>query len=116
MDEYKVKPYEPLKAGTYKVKGRKGSAKSAKQRANHRALATYLGTELANEAEPLPQRTIPAPAAEPEENDLYCWPWIGVIVNILNDPKNDNEVESSDYWLKKFSKYKRLEIEIFWLL
>ncbi|KAG8379731.1 hypothetical protein BUALT_Bualt07G0119900 [Buddleja alternifolia] len=144
INEYKVKPYELLKAGTYKVKGpngslrcpfcagkkkqdylynhlyqhaigvAKGSAKSAKQRANHLALSTYLETELANEAEPLPQKTAPAPAAEPEKNELYCWPWVGIIVNIVNEPKNGNGVDSSDYWLKKFSKYKPLEIELFW--
>ncbi|KAI3463456.1 hypothetical protein Pfo_020119 [Paulownia fortunei] len=144
INEYKEKPYELLKAGTYKIRGpngtlrcpfcagkkkqdyqynhllqhaigvAKGSAKSAKQRANHLALATYLETDLASEAEPLPQRTIPSPVAKPEQNELYCWPWVGIIANIRNEPKNVNRVDNCGYWMNKFSKYKPLEIEIFW--
>ncbi|KAI3455251.1 hypothetical protein Pfo_011914 [Paulownia fortunei] len=145
IDEYKEKPYELLKAGTYKVKGPNGSLRcpfcagkkkqdyqynhllqhaigvakgsanrSAKQKANHLALATFLETDLANEAEPLPQHTVPLPAAKPEKSELYCWPWVGIIANILNEPKNGDSVDSYGYWLKKFSKYKPIEIEMFW--
>ncbi|PIN04135.1 hypothetical protein CDL12_23335 [Handroanthus impetiginosus] len=144
INEYKEKPYELLKAGTYKVKGpngslrcpfcagkkkqdyqynhllqhaigvAKGSARSAKQRANHLALHEFLENDLANEAGPLPQPTVPLPVAKPEKSELYCWPWVGIVANIVNEPKNDDCVDSSDYWLKKFSKYKPIEIEMFW--
>ncbi|KAK4485812.1 hypothetical protein RD792_008459 [Penstemon davidsonii] len=145
IEEYKEKPYELLKAGTYKVKGpngtlrcpfcagkkkqvyqynhlyqhaigvAKGSAlRSAKQKANHLALASYLANYLSDEAETLPQRVEPASVATPEQTELYCWPWVGIVANIIREPKNANRVDSSSYWLSKFSKYKPLEILIFW--
>lgn len=147
INEYKEKPYELLKAGTYKVKGpngalrcpfcagkkkqdyqynhlfqhaigvSKGSAnRSAKQRANHLALSEYLETYLAEDAEPVPQRAAPAPAPadKPKQHELYCWPWVGIVANILNTSKDDNSVDTFGYLLKKFSKYKPLDIEIFW--
>ncbi|CAA2952775.1 factor of DNA methylation 1-like [Olea europaea var. sylvestris] len=146
INEYVEKPYEELKAGVYKVKGRNGtlrcpfcagkkkqdyqynhlfqhaigagkgsSNRSAKQKANHLALAKYLETDLAEMAEPLPQHVVtPAPAVKSEQNDLYCWPWTGIVNNILNEPGNEQCVDSSGYWLEKFSKYKPLKVEIFW--
>ncbi|KAF7124986.1 hypothetical protein RHSIM_Rhsim12G0187900 [Rhododendron simsii] len=94
----------------------KGSAnRRAKQKANHLALATYLENDLANEAEPLPPKVIEvAPVSEKsEQNDLYCWPWTGIVTNIIDEPGNGKELGSREYWLKKFSKYKPLEVEIF---
>ncbi|XP_073123435.1 factor of DNA methylation 1-like [Henckelia pumila] len=151
INEYKEKPYELLKAGTYKVKGpngtlrcpfcagkkkqdyqynhlfqhaigvSKGSAnRSAKQRANHLALSEYLEAYLAEDAEPVPQRAAPAPAPatapadKPQQQEFYCWPWVGIVSNILNTSKDDDSVDTRGYLLKKFSKYKPLEIEIFW--
>lgn len=94
----------------------KGSAnRRAKQKANHLALATYLENDLANEAEQLPPKVIEvAPVSEKsEQNDLYCWPWTGIVTNIIDEPGNGKELGSREYWLKKFSKYKPLEVEIF---
>ncbi|KAL2485797.1 Factor of DNA methylation 1 [Abeliophyllum distichum] len=95
--------------------GKGSSNRSAKQKANHLALAKYLETDLADKAEPLLQHVVtPAPAVKSEQNDLYCWPWTGIITNILNEPSNGQCVDSSEYWLKHFSKYKPLQVEIFW--
>ncbi|XP_058195802.1 factor of DNA methylation 1-like [Rhododendron vialii] len=94
----------------------KGSAnRRAKQKANHLALATYLENDLANEAEQLPPKVIEvAPVSEKsEQNDLFCWPWTGIVTNIIDEPGNGKELGSREYWLKKFSKYKPLEVEIF---
>ncbi|KAI8529381.1 hypothetical protein RHMOL_Rhmol12G0221200 [Rhododendron molle] len=93
----------------------KGSAnRSAKQKANHLALATYLENDLANEAEQLPPKVIEvAPAyKKSEQNDLYCWPWTGIVTNIIDESGNGKELGSSEYWLKKFSKYRPSEVEI----
>ncbi|GFQ06746.1 factor of DNA methylation 1 [Phtheirospermum japonicum] len=140
INEYKEKPYELLKSGTYKIRGpngtfrcpfcagkkkqdyqfnhllqhaigsAKGTARSAKQRANHLALATYLEKDQATEAEPVPQRVIPQPsAAAPEQ---YIWPWVGILANIQTEGKSASR--DCGYWLDKFSKYKPLQIEIFW--
>lgn len=93
----------------------KGSAnRSAKHKGNHLALAEYLENELANEAELQPQRVAkPATTATSEKNELFCWPWSGIIVNILNESENGEEVQNNEYWLKRFCKYKPLEITMF---
>ncbi|KAH6831500.1 XH/XS domain-containing protein [Perilla frutescens var. hirtella] len=137
INEYKEKPYELLKAGTYKVKGPNGSlrcpfcagkkkqdyqynhllqhaigvakgsaSRSAKQKANHLALFTFLEKELADQAEPLPQVSVPLPASKPEKSELYCWPWMGIVANVQDEPKNGDCGDRHGYWLKKFSKYK----------
>ncbi|KAL3528960.1 hypothetical protein ACH5RR_008282 [Cinchona calisaya] len=114
IKDYKEKPLEELKAGIYDVKG--SANRSAKQKANHLALAEYLETELVNKAEPLPQHvTAPVISDKSDQNnELYCWPWRGIVVNILNETKSGKAVDSSAYWLNKFSKYKPLEVKIFW--
>lgn len=143
IHEYKEKPYELLKAGTYKVKGPNGSlrcpfcagrkkqdyqynhllqhaigvakgsaSRSSKQKANHLALATFLEKDMASEAEPLPQPAVPTPVSRPEKSELYCWPWIGIVANIPEEPKGGDSADRNAYWLKKFSKYKPLEIEM----
>ncbi|KAL6570433.1 hypothetical protein OROMI_014947 [Orobanche minor] len=142
ISEYKEKPYELLKTGTYKIRGPngtfrcpfcagkkkqdyqfnhllqhaigsgKGTARSAKQRANHLALATYMENDLGIEVEPLPQRVIPPPSTSKLEQ--YIWPWFGIVANVQNESKNFNHEDECGYWLNKFSKYKPSEIEIFW--
>ncbi|CAI9113890.1 OLC1v1014589C1 [Oldenlandia corymbosa var. corymbosa] len=94
----------------------KGSAsRSGKQKANHLALAEYMQTELANMAEPQPQRvTAPVAVIKSEQNELYCSPWTGVVVNILSEPESGKPVDSSSYWLNRFSKFKPLEVKLFW--
>ncbi|XP_057786999.1 factor of DNA methylation 1-like isoform X2 [Salvia miltiorrhiza] len=144
INEYKEKPYELLKAGTYKVKGPNGSfrcpfcagkkkqdyqynhlfqhaigvakgaaSRSAKQKANHLALATFLENDLANEAEPLPQQSVPLPASKPGESELYCWPWVGIVANIQDESKSGDCADHCGYLLKKFSRYKPINIEMF---
>ncbi|KAL6972888.1 hypothetical protein U1Q18_027064 [Sarracenia purpurea var. burkii] len=93
----------------------KGSSnRSAKQKANHLALAMYLESDLASEAEPPPNviELFPAPEKS-EQNDQYCWPWTGIVTNIVNETMNGKELDGSEYWLKKFGKFKPVEVEIF---
>ncbi|KAK2970276.1 hypothetical protein RJ640_021351 [Escallonia rubra] len=93
----------------------KGSAnRSAKQKANHLALAKYLETDLANAVEK-PQVAEPAPVAQQsEQNELYCWPWTGIVVNIVSELTNEKVVGSKGYWLKRFSRHKPVDVEIYW--
>lgn len=73
----------------------------------------YLEADLANEAEQPPPVIEVAPVSETsEQNDLYCWPWTGIVRNIVQSPKNGKEIGSSEYLLKKFNKFKLLEVEI----
>lgn len=91
------------------------SHRSAKQKANHLALANYLKNELADEADPLPQHVVtPDPADISDQTELYCWPWTGIIVNIHNKREYGKDLASSSYWLKKFTNFKPLSVELFW--
>lgn len=94
----------------------KGSAnRNAKQKANHLALARYLENDLVSAADPVqrPATPSPSPVSKDPEKELYVWPWMGVIVNILVD-EDRKLVCDSAYWLKKFSKYRPLDVYIFW--
>ncbi|GMH14309.1 hypothetical protein Nepgr_016150 [Nepenthes gracilis] len=93
----------------------KGSAnRSAKQKANHLALAKFLEEDLANVSDQANRIAEPSPAPDTnEQEELYCWPWMGIIVNMVSDPKSGTPVSDSNYWLKVFSKYKPVEVEIF---
>lgn len=138
-----VKPYEALRNGSHKVRNingtlrcpfcagkkkqeygykdllqhasgvAKGAAhRRAKQKANHLALAKYLEVDLSNVAAQASRIAEPEPrASEPEE--LYCWPWVGIIVNIVKDAQTARQLADSGFWMKTFSKYKPLEVEVF---
>ncbi|OIW16946.1 hypothetical protein TanjilG_08336 [Lupinus angustifolius] len=87
----------------------KGSAnRSAKQKANHLALAKYMEIDLASEAEQIQALDhLPQPVNQPlPQDELYVWPWMGIIVNVVN--KSDD----SSYWLKEFARYKPVDARI----
>ncbi|KAL9265041.1 Factor of DNA methylation 1-like protein [Drosera capensis] len=93
----------------------KGSAnRDAKQKANHLALSKFLQTELANASAYVNQipELRPVPQANGQE-ELYCWPWIGIIVNVVEDAKTGKPLTDGGYWLDAFSKYKPLEVVFF---
>ncbi|GJX85487.1 factor of DNA methylation 1-like protein [Tanacetum coccineum] len=94
----------------------KGSSnRNSKQKANHLALAIYLENDLAGEAEqPLKVAAPIPPAPVSEENDLFCWPWTGIVVNILKEAENGEDVEDSKYWMTRFERYKPESVEILW--
>ncbi|XP_071729397.1 factor of DNA methylation 1-like [Rutidosis leptorrhynchoides] len=92
--------------------GNVSSNRSAKQKANHLALRLYLENEFANEAEIALKVTPPVPATpNSDENELFCWPWTGIVVNIF---KEAEDVENTSYWMMRFSKYKPVGVEILW--
>lgn len=92
----------------------KGSAnRSAKQKANHVALAMFMENDLDALPAQIMKQPEPQPSNETSEQEvLYCWPWIGIIVNIENDLKHGTFIDDKGYWLKEFSKYKPVEAEI----
>lgn len=94
----------------------KGSAnRSAKQKANHLALARYLEIDLANESDIAPPPIPPKPTPETaEKDDRYVWPWMGIVMNILVDEKNNEDIGDGGYLLSKFSKFKPLEVNLLW--
>ncbi|XP_010537880.1 PREDICTED: factor of DNA methylation 1 [Tarenaya hassleriana] len=145
IDEYSEKPYKLLQSGKFKVKvngtlrcpfcsGKKkqdykykelfahasgvarGSAnRSAKQKANHLALANYLEKDLAGDAERLPCPPVPlSKQLEPKPGDIYVWPWMGIVVNPVNRSDDKESLLDSGYWLKRLSKFTPLGVESFW--
>lgn len=111
----KIKNYKYIELLQHATDAGKGSSnRSAKQKANHLALAQYLENDLADEAEELPQ--VPAPVL-PEsfrsQNDIL-YPLTGIVVNIVNDYHRGRRIYSEQYLMEKFSKYKPKEIVLFW--
>ncbi|XWS20521.1 hypothetical protein CRYUN_Cryun31cG0108700 [Craigia yunnanensis] len=94
----------------------KGSAnRSAIQKANHLALAKYLEIDLAGEVDQTLCPTVPqAMTQTPEQTDLYVWPWMGIIMNIVAESKDKDALHDQGYWLKRFAKYKPLDVQCFW--
>ncbi|GMI81991.1 factor of DNA methylation 1, IDN2 PARALOG 1, INVOLVED IN DE NOVO 2 (IDN2) - LIKE 1 [Hibiscus trionum] len=94
----------------------KGSAnRSAKQKANHLALAKYLEVDLAGEADETSLPTVPPVVNQiPEQTEFYVWPWMGIIMNIVADSKTIDAYHDKGYWLRRFVKYKPLDVQCFW--
>ncbi|KAF8393058.1 hypothetical protein HHK36_021299 [Tetracentron sinense] len=92
--------------------GKGSSNRSAKQKANHLALAKYLETDIANESGPTQCTVEPEPVTKhPEQEDLFVWPWTGVVVNMLTK-QDGKEVGENAFWLKEFSKYRPVEVHV----
>ncbi|XVE78406.1 hypothetical protein DITRI_Ditri13aG0142300 [Diplodiscus trichospermus] len=96
----------------------KGSAnRSVMQKANHLALAKYLEVDLASEIDQTLHPTVPQQEVvnqTPEQTDLYVWPWMGIIMNIEAELKDKGVLQDQAYWLKRFAKYKPLDVQCFW--
>ncbi|KAG2321298.1 hypothetical protein Bca52824_014511 [Brassica carinata] len=147
IDDYSEKPYLKLQTGEYKVKVNgmlrcpfcsdkkkrdykykeliahasgvsTAVSRSAKQKANHLALAKYLENELvAGDAEGLPSRP-PLPLlneTEPKQGDVYVWPWMGVVINPLRGSDDKGVLLDSAYWLKRLSRFKPVDVNVFWV-
>ncbi|KAL2338202.1 hypothetical protein Fmac_012648 [Flemingia macrophylla] len=88
--------------------GKGSTNRSAKQRANHLALAKYLETDLIGEADPIQRLALLQAVNQPlRQDDLYVWPWTGIIVNIKGKPVD------AGYWLKEFARFKPIGFHIF---
>lgn len=97
----------------------KGANRTAKQKANHLALAKYMEKHLPNEltlsvkniSEPrhtdstAGQDSVMKPS---DNNDQYVWPWTGVIVNYLSKPRDGDE----EYIMKEFSRFRPVKVQI----
>ncbi|XWS11715.1 hypothetical protein CRYUN_Cryun37aG0023100 [Craigia yunnanensis] len=95
--------------------GKGSSNRSAIQKANHLALAKYLEIDLAGEVDQTLRPTVPQAVNQtPEQTDLYVWPWMGIIMNIVAESKDKDALHDQGYWLKRFAKYKPLDVQCFW--
>jgi hypothetical protein len=48
-----------------------------------------------------------------QQDDIYVWPWMGIIVNIVCEPGDTKTFHCSEYWLKRLDKFKPLGVHIF---
>ncbi|CAN8293191.1 unnamed protein product [Cochlearia groenlandica] len=146
IEEYSEAPYLKLRNGKYKVKvngmlrcpfcsGKKkqdykykelfahasgvskgSSNRSAKQKANHLALAKFLENDLAGHAEPLPRPSVPQlNRSEAKPGDIYVWPWMGIVMNAVKETDDKEAMLDSAYWLKRLSRFKPVEVNAFWV-
>lgn len=92
----------------------KGAAhRSAKQKAIHLALARYLEVDMGFGSAQNSGAAEPEPQPIEQKEEVYCWPWIGVVVNIVDDGKAGKQLADGGFWMKTFSKYKPLGVEVF---
>ncbi|KAK9274866.1 hypothetical protein L1049_022120 [Liquidambar formosana] len=89
--------------------------RSGKQKANHLALTKYLENDIADESSSTQHKAEPRSVAENHEQDeLFVWPWKGIVANIMRKPKREKEVNESVHWLRKFSEYKPIGVHVIW--
>ncbi|KAI3987849.1 hypothetical protein MKX01_020963 [Papaver californicum] len=91
--------------------GKGSSNRSAMQKVNHLALAKYLETDLADASfEPTKSAVQPETVCNPPEQDnLFVWPWTGIVVNLSTKQEDENAS-----LFKDFSKYKPLKVHTLW--
>ncbi|KAF6171262.1 hypothetical protein GIB67_036930 [Kingdonia uniflora] len=92
--------------------GKGSSRQKPRQRANHLALVKYLESDLSD----VPVSKLPIVVVEPllkpvEQEELFVWPWTGIIRNILVKP-NDQKLSSLKM---EFSRYKPRDIHMLWI-
>lgn len=76
--------------------GKGGSQKrTARDKANHLALAKYLETDLADVPGPSQTSAKVDVPAECDGDEMFVWPWIGIIVNIPTEWKDGRFVGGS---------------------
>ncbi|KAK1320991.1 hypothetical protein QJS10_CPA03g01641 [Acorus calamus] len=105
------------------------SKKRGKDRAPHLALATYMKTVLADDAgpsqpknpvqKPLPSKADESNGAENQEvtekEELFVWPWTGILVNLPTEWKNGKQVGGSGSKLRdQLARFHVLKVTPLW--
>ncbi|XP_039136833.1 protein INVOLVED IN DE NOVO 2-like [Dioscorea cayenensis subsp. rotundata] len=146
VDEYEARSYLNMKTGNTKVKRSSGiyrcpfcvgkkklvysykdllqhaigvgsSNRSGKVKANHRAMAKYMKTDL-SEAVPLIPHLVneeKPPLPIPKQDNQFVWPWNGIIVNIPTEWKDGQLVGDSASRLKEsLSRFNPVRVVTLW--
>ncbi|PKU68188.1 hypothetical protein MA16_Dca012857 [Dendrobium catenatum] len=119
IPEQEDKAYSELKSGKYKVKRSNGmyrcpfclgkkkrdyhykdllqhstgigsSNRTAKVKANHLALSKYLDKYLTENANPSVE-SVSQNSSKTEQEELFVWPWMGILVNLLTEFNKDGK-------------------------
>ncbi|WVZ59770.1 hypothetical protein U9M48_009869 [Paspalum notatum var. saurae] len=141
--EYKDKIYAQLRAGKLKVKhgekalhcpfclGKKkqdynlndllqhatgiGAAlkRSAKVRATHLGLAMFLEKDIAGTLEKPLQIVLYKPKAPKNDEEIFVWPWMGIVVNLQHELKGERfSMGSGERLGAQFSRFRPLHATI----
>lgn len=143
--EHKEKTYAQLRGGKWKVKhgenafrcpfcpGKKkqeynlkdllqhatgiGAAlkRSAKVKATHLGLAMFLEKDIASSLEKPLQIVVYKPKTPKSEEELFVWPWMGIVTNLPYELKAKECLRGSEERLKaQLSRFRPLEVTILW--
>ncbi|XP_057969603.1 factor of DNA methylation 1-like [Malania oleifera] len=97
--------------------GTGSSNRSIKEKVNHLALAKYLEKDIAHESGALQSqdemKSIGKVTEHPKQNELFVWPWKGIVANI-SKPRHFNEVSECEHWLRKFSEHEPRNVHFIW--
>ncbi|KAA8534199.1 hypothetical protein F0562_031607 [Nyssa sinensis] len=69
--------------------------RSARDKANHLALAKYLEMDLAVVAGPSEPMAEADPLADCDRDEMFVWPWTGIVVNLPTETKDGRYVGGS---------------------
>lgn len=92
-----------------------GSAnrRSAKNKAKHLALARYLKESLVDDSRSTLSKAEPGQVIEQlKQDELFVWPWKGIVANIPRQQKHEKVVNESVHWLRKFIQYQPVEAQV----
>lgn len=91
------------------------SKRKAKVKATHLALAQYLKNDLASSFESSMQLAIVEQKPPKNEEEMFVWPWMGILVIVPTALKDENFVRESENRLRaQFSRFRPLQVTILW--
>ncbi|XP_020274806.1 factor of DNA methylation 5-like [Asparagus officinalis] len=145
IDEYEDKSYKCLKSGELKVQisdnsykcpfctGKKkqdyrykelfqhanaigtSSNRGAKVKAKHRALANYMKNDIDETSSSLQLMVVAPEPPEPAGEDIFMFPWMGILVNVPTEWKDGRYVGGSGTKLKEqLSRFHPLKVTPLW--
>uniref|UniRef100_A0A804JAN7 XS domain-containing protein n=1 Tax=Musa acuminata subsp. malaccensis TaxID=214687 RepID=A0A804JAN7_MUSAM len=97
IDAYEEKIYRRFEAGRYKVRKTDNtcaSKRSGKVKAKHRAMAKFLSNATSSTRPMVLQPS----SSKSQSEELFVWPWMGVVANILTEFKNGRCIGESGNW------------------
>ncbi|XP_078446272.1 factor of DNA methylation 5-like [Wolffia australiana] len=106
-----------LKDLTQHANGISASNRTGKAKVNHEALSKYISADLATASvsSQLPMIITNEPFEEPDQDELYVVPWMGILVNIPTRQENGKWVGESLVKIKeKLSRFKPKRVYPLW--
>lgn len=88
------------------------SKRSAKVRASHLGLAMFLEKDIASSLEQ-PLQIVPYKPKTPKDEEIFVWPWMGIVVNLQCELKGEEfSRESEERLTAQLSRFRPLQATI----